>query len=73
MPQSTMLLVGVKAATLSLDTARAAHGHEYAGQWSPQKTASFSALEVAVLLLTNMAPSERQWQDLIVTFRRILC
>ena len=72
MPQSTMLLVGVKAATLSLDTASQA--------WSRicrpvvgQKTASFSALEVAVLLLTNMAPSERQWQDLIVTFRRILC
>jgi hypothetical protein len=42
--QSTILLVGAKAATLSLDTARAAHGHEYAGQLSPQKTASFSAL-----------------------------
>ncbi len=61
-----MPLVGVKAATLSLDTASQA----WLWRRRPvvgQKTASFLALEVATFVITNLAPGERQWQDLRVT------
>jgi hypothetical protein len=65
-----MLLVGVKAVSLSLDAASQA--------WSwirrpvvGQKTASFLALEWLGLLITNLASSKQQWQVFIVAIGRI--
>jgi hypothetical protein len=65
-----MLLVGVKAVSLSLDAA------SQAWLWIRrpvvgQKTASFLALEWPGLLITNLASSKQQWQIFIVAIGRI--